>query len=265
MEFLKNHYEKLILSVVLLLLTAAAASMPFVISKNKQDIDAKLKSPRFGAPSEYEKRSLIELDQQLKSLEGEVSIDLGGEHNLVNPVAWQKINGSLLREDQLEPDKALRVDMIEPLYLRVDYKNAIGQGNAVKYEFGIAIENSDKSSYRSERRRRLEFNQNYSDHPFILKGIQGDAQSPTEIFMVVSDTNERVSVFPGRPYERLDGYRANLTITQPSEISRPNQYVGDQIVINRQKYKIVAIGKLEVTVEAADTKERTTVSLRTNP
>lgn len=266
MEFLKNHYEKLILSVVLLLLTAAAASMPFVISKNKQDIEDKLKSPRFAGPSEYEPRSLTELEQKLRSLEGDVSLRLSGEHNLVNPVGWrQRPDRSLYREDQLEPDKALQVDSIEPLYLRADFKRATGQGLTVKYDFGIAIEASDKSAYRSERRRSMEQNQTYSDHPFVLKDIEGDPQSPSRLTLVVTDTNERVFVYPGQPYERLDGYKANLTITQPTERSESNKYVGDQIVIDRRKYKIVAIGKTEVTVEAADTKERTTVSLRTNP
>src|SRR6188508_3029863 len=90
MQFLKTHYEKIVLSIVLLGLAAAAAFMPMRVSQEREKEEERqtILLPRTVKPLQpidftTNASSLARLDQPMR-------IKMGGEHNLFNPVRWQK-------------------------------------------------------------------------------------------------------------------------------------------------------------------------------
>jgi hypothetical protein len=87
MEFLKKHYEKMVLCVILLGLAGAAVWMRSAIQNVKQQLqDVVVTTPPKTAPL-----TPIDLSADQKSLEQITNpplVVLSGDHNLFNPVTW---------------------------------------------------------------------------------------------------------------------------------------------------------------------------------
>jgi hypothetical protein len=262
MDFLKLHYEKLILSLVLVLLAAGAVMIPLQITSNRDLISKSLDSPRSRNIAEYEPADLRKLDDTLSDLEMDVVLDLSSAHHLINPVRWKAgADGTFYPETLLNPATAVQIVEVIPLYLKATFRSVSGAGTGrVKYEFMIAQQAHEKKNRRSDMRRSLEVNKSYTDHPFILREARGPLDNPSELILVHADTAEQITVTPTRPYAKLGGYKVDLKVTQPTEVIKRNLFVGDSLRVGDVSYNIVAIGEDEVTVEAKSTKQRTTIS-----
>src|SRR5687768_16310519 len=116
MEFLKNHYEKIVLSVTLLALAATAAWL-FAANRSAQatisDVEATLPQPKGIPPLD-----ISNYQTNLAKAKNPPSLTLGEGHNLFNPVTWKyKPDGSLLKVESgnEEGPGALRILKIQPL------------------------------------------------------------------------------------------------------------------------------------------------------
>src|SRR5208282_2594755 len=98
MEFIKNNYEKIILSLVLLGLVGALAFMPFMIYYDQQKMeDMKNKI----IPRKVEPLPPLDLSRQqavLDRLKSSYNLDFSTTNKVFNPVQWQKDkNGVLIK------------------------------------------------------------------------------------------------------------------------------------------------------------------------
>ncbi len=142
MEFLKKHYEKIVLCVVLLGLAGAAVWMRMAIER----VPATLPPPPAGGASERRggrgprgpggTPTITPIDMStneaaLALATHPLTISLAGDHNLFNPVTWKrKSDGTLLKIVKLGPD-ALVVTNITKLYTIIAYDHASGNGTGV--------------------------------------------------------------------------------------------------------------------------------------
>src|SRR5688500_20190073 len=90
MQFLKAHYEKVILSVVLLGLLAAAALMPMKVSQERQNEEQRKEVLLPKAVKPMNPIDLTTNKQFVASVEQPKRVDLAGEPNVFNPDGWQK-------------------------------------------------------------------------------------------------------------------------------------------------------------------------------
>src|SRR6266568_4994976 len=90
MDFLKRHYEKVLLGLVLVGLAVAVGVLPFFISSEQQklrDVTSVVLNPKV--------KPLTNLDMSLpeqafKRLASPAVIDFGPPNRLFNPMPWQK-------------------------------------------------------------------------------------------------------------------------------------------------------------------------------
>ena len=119
MDFIKKHYEKIILAVVLLGLAGAAAYLPFLVSSIRVELEESIrptKAKEFQPKDLSEKIALLNRAKNPKS-----AIIAGPEHNTFNPVGWIDNNGTLVKDRFYgrKGPNALKIIETNPLYLRI--------------------------------------------------------------------------------------------------------------------------------------------------
>ena len=134
MEFLKNNYEKVILSVVLVGLAVAAVLLLTWVGNEKRVLEEIEQGFMQVPPKPLKPVDLSTNFATLQRLIKPVSLKLGGEHNLFNPVQWQRVpDGRLipLRTGRELGPGALTVTALTPLYLRIEYEGTVTAGDSV--------------------------------------------------------------------------------------------------------------------------------------
>jgi hypothetical protein len=264
MEFLKNHYEKVILSVVLLGLAVAAVLLLTWVGNEKRTLEEMegqiiQTPPKALKPLDLATNELV-LQRQVKPS----GLRLAGEHNLFNPVQWQKIpDGRLIpiRTGREIGPGALTITKIVPLYLKIEFEGASASGDNVQYRFKITREAEKSASKRVPI--TLSASSVGSKNPvFVLKDMK-PKDSPAEFVLELVDSKEQVPVTKDKPYSSVAGYTVDLKY-DPERLIFLGKRLGDSLVFAGDTNKIVAITETNVTVRASSTKQ-TTVTYTPRP
>lgn len=265
MDFVKKHYEKILLSLVLLGLAAAAALMPIKVSTVEQDlatVEEALSNP--SKPKVFKATNTSTNEAVLASLKSAPRIVLTGTNNLVNPVKWvRKNDGSTIKLSsghEFGPS-AVVVSNTKPLYLRVAYEGIAGTPENMRYQFAVTRE-ADKVSGK-RRKTSMYATPGAKNEVFLLKEIKGPKEDPTEFVIVLLDENQTVTVVKGEEFKRVSGYTATLSYPPENLNFPPDLRKGDKIKFGGETYNIVAIEGADVTLSANSNGKNTTVSLKT--
>lgn len=258
MDFLKRHYEKVILSIVLLLLAVAAALLPIQVAKVNKNIDDDI---RFVPPKEFEPLDIVTNIVTLNRAQREIDVKLSGnEHNFFNPVGWVKSkDGDLLKDPSYgrRGPEALVVTEIEPLYLSVRYDRLVQDGGEIKYYFGVTREADKKKSNRRLVTRAIRARE--KNDIFILREVEGDPLKPEGFVIDLLADNREIQVSSTEPYSEVAGYMASLIYPPENGKKFNDKREGDKITIAKKSYEIVVVQKNEVVVKDEKTTKQTTV------
>jgi hypothetical protein len=255
MQFLKKHYEKIILCVVLLSLAAASVWMGAVISKLKEEVN---QPP---AEGEHKTSTVVPLNLStdllaLAQITNSPPLILSGEHNLFNPVTWRrKANGEILKVLKTGPD-ALTVTNISPLYTVIAYDHPSPNG-------GVYIMNIQVHSAR----RGTEFakvGDKTKSGLYIISGIEGAVDNPSRLKLEIPETQETVWIDTNNPYKRVDGYLADMKY-DPESRTLPKERVDETFTLDNEQYKVVEITNNLVRVQSIKNTKITTIKLNGNP
>src|SRR3954470_14173877 len=88
MQFLKNHYEKILLSLVLLGLAGAAVWLPFAIDQAKKDLA--VLTTTLPPKKEIKSPNLVTNIAVLEKFKNPSTLELGSPHLVFNPVIWKQ-------------------------------------------------------------------------------------------------------------------------------------------------------------------------------
>lgn len=261
MEFLKKHYEKVILSVVLAGLAVAAALLPLKVSSVSKDLEG---TTRVIGKSKNKPVKPIDLstnEAALKRLRSSQPLQFSADgHQVFNPIMWVKGPGGRKIPKEDTGLAALSVTSIVPLQTKIEYRGVRESGTNYRYEFVMQREASPKRNQWQPFQRTV----GLGDRPnevFQLKEIHGPKEDPTELILELVDTRQTVSVTKDKPFEETAGYAADLR-HEIENRAFSNQRQGQKIMIGGVAYNIVAISQADVTIEDSQSKKRTTVRLK---
>lgn len=272
MDALKNlgttlslHYEKVILSVILLALLGAAAYLPIRVSQNRDTIRAALEAPTRAPKKASQPVDTTTIEQSIRRLRTEPKLTLVGEHNVFNPVTWKRRDDSRLYKvvhGDEEGPAGLVVNAVRPLELSIQFDGASRSGDRLRYKFLVVDESKGSRSSSRPRQVYLSEGSTSKSDPFSIVQVIGPADNPTALKIRFPGSNEIVTVTPETPYRRVAGYEADLAHSKVG--TRFNNVRAKQpggIRLGTQTYNVVAITKDEVTVESS-TQKRWTVPLK---
>lgn len=244
MEFLKKHYEKILLSVVLLCLAGTAAWFPAKMKKEKEDAQNYIVT--LPTPKELTPIDLATNQTTLVRLQNPPTVVLDGEHNLFNPVTWKvKSDGSYLKIVR-EGIDALTITKVTPLFMELSYERFTASG----YWVGIRRASLKKPSTYAKLNEKKEL--------FTIKEVRGETNDPTELILALPDMEQPVSISKETPYKRVEGYAVDLRY-DPDNLTFSNKKINEVITFGGESYKIIAITENEVRVSAISTDKRTTI------
>lgn len=258
MNFLKDHFEKLVLVLVLILSVGGIGFIITNISASKQSINEAGQSPRM-SPSEYESTDISGFEKEYEAISQPIQVGITGPHELLNPVRWEDINGTLVRSSELGI-KSLSVTSIKPLYRRIVFVRSTEYGQTTRYVMEITEEGADSVGQRKPTKRTFEAGKEIKGVPYILERVDGARNAPNRFVVVVEDEStgvkDKVELTPDAPYESIIGYAADFIHT-PTDRTFSDQRVNDTLKFDDATYDIVAITSTQATLENKSGKRTT--------
>jgi hypothetical protein len=260
MSFIKKNYEKVLLGAVLLGLVGSLLFLPIIIANDQQQLkdarDKLIKTPAKPLPA-------LDMSQEtnvMNRLESPYTLDFETTNRLFNPVQWQRrADGSLIKIEtgnEVGP-AAAKVTNITPLHyiLRLDSIEPANQFSAARYVISIQRENAESPMARRPRQHFVSVGE--KEEALSLISASGPADNP-QLVLQILETGDTVTLTKATPYERVDGYAADLAYP-PEGKKWANQRVGGVLKFYGNEYNIVVIDQNEVVISAQSNQKKTTL------
>jgi hypothetical protein len=258
MDFLKKHYEKLILSVVLLVVAGAAFWLVQKVDSVRTSLAEQLNQTVGGKKKALKQVDLTNDVVALRQLSQPYQLDLSGGHSVFNPIRWIRgSDGTPKPDPRLDLANVLKLVATKPLDLIVVYLGPTGTGEPFRYQFSVTREYDKKVSNR--RSITVSLTEGTKNDWFYLREVRGPKESAGEVVLELIEGGERVTLQKDKPFHKTRGHQADLKFENKDF---PGRRVDDSITIAATAYKIVAIGKDEIVVSAPNG-TRTTIKLST--
>jgi hypothetical protein len=258
MDFIKKHYEKIILSVVLLGLVGALVVLPFMIAKDREETEQAGATIINVPPKPLPDLDLTEQSNAMARLDSPSNFDFSTTNRLFNPVEWKKAaDGTLIKiKTGNEIVEAALVSKITPLYLVVTFDSVETNGIAPRYVVGVEHQAAVNPAMRHKRQHYVSVGE--KNEAFTLTAIKGAPENPDQLVLKLADTGEEEVVSMDKPFQRADAYMADLKYP-PENKNFPGRREGAAISFGGEDYIIVAIHQSEVILSAASNQKRTTL------
>lgn len=248
MQFLKKNYEKVILGVVVLAALVLVASLPFMVSSEKQKLADQVNQVVHPNATPLPPLDLSKEDDFISRAHNSIAVNLDKPHKLFNPVRWQLKNNAPYRNPAGEEVDKLMVTKISPLYEIYSLQNvSASAGLATHYGIGIIHQAADTVAKRSLKTTYVAMNQTTNN--FTVVAADGPEEDPKSVTLQLADTGEKVVVTKEKPFQRVEGYTADL-LYQPDNkpfIARRKTDTSPIFFAN-ESYKIVDITEHEVVL-----------------
>jgi hypothetical protein len=259
MDFVKKHYEKVLLAVVLVGLAVAVVFLMIKIPSEQQELDEKrqkLLAPRVTALSNLD---LALSDAALKRVAAPAAVDLGPPNRLFNPMKWQRAaDQHLIRVDtgSIGP-QAVQITKLTPLYLILNL-SSVSTNDAGVARYRVTVEKQASNNVRERGRTEKYGGIGDKNETFKFESANGPADNPTSLILTLNDTGEKATLTKDVPFKRVDGYLADLKYP-PENKTWTGRRAGSlpPLVLNNEDYKIIAINKDEVILSSPSDKKYT--------
>lgn len=251
MEFLKKHYEKLILSIVLLGLAAVAATLPMKVNQEKQKEEERKNSLINPVVKAYPPVDLTTNQTVLAKVKTPIKFDIAGKHNLFNPVPWtERQNGEMVKMQGNAGLDALEVTAINPLQMIMTLDNVVpvaGPNGAQEFKYEVTVVRQGATK-NPKQGRAMSVNMSAAGIG-ILKAVQGPPDNPTGLVMIMDNPSRtQVVISKDKPHIEIIGYAADLKCTLPP-LDKKGAKMGDTIILGTDVYTVRTIDKESVTLQ----------------
>jgi hypothetical protein len=222
------------------------------LEKQRQDIMAQQLVP-------LPPLKLSRSEEALKRLQDPAKLDFAGDHNLFNPVPWQKTpDGRLIKVPKTGRTNQVEVIQVTKLYLTVtlsqETMNASGYLITVENEAEARPADRKKSGYVTLDLKPARL-------PLKLREVKGPPEKPDQLILELTDTGKPVSVAFGQPYRHVAGYTATLKAENKTWANRREgeKFVAGGEEFTLERINLVATNQFEVILSAKSTGKRSII------
>jgi hypothetical protein len=260
MSFIKKNYEKILLGAVLLGLVVSLLLLPVLISRDQQALSDIATSIIHGKVKPLEALDMSRETNIMERVQSPYPLDFETTNRLFNPMQWQKTADGRWVEIKIGNEvgpNALVVENIRPLYFRLKL-DSIEPANQIspkaRYVISIQRENAPMPGQRNPRQRFISVQE--KNDIFTLVSDSGPTNNPDLVLQLV-DTGETVDLGLNKPFQKVDGYAADLKYA-PENRRWNDQRVGADLKFNKSDYIVVVIDTNEVVISSQSNQKKIT-------
>ncbi len=259
MDYLKKHYEKLVLFVVLFGLAASAFWLTNQVGAIRTTLEEQLRTATGGKQKSLPRADLTNASVALARIGGNYQVVLDGEHKTFNPARWIKSGDGYRRQS----DKAVAVVVgkVGPLNLNLTYTGVAGTPENIRYQF--TVEKAYEKLPAKQRPLTVSLTEGTKNETFMLREVKGAKESATEVVVELVDGGAKVELVRDKTFSKVFGYAADLKV-ENSNREYPKRRQDDSVNVNGTSYKIISITPEEVIFEAPN-KTRTSLKPAATP
>jgi len=267
MDFLKKHYEKILLSVVLTGLLVAAVFLSIQVKETKDKLNEQVRVIIASEPKNLIALSFEKAEKSVAKTKSPPVLDLTLSNHVFGPLRWVQTPPP---DEKIIPLKtgaewgpqALVVSNMAPLYLRLSLDNVSGNPDSLKYTVTLIREADPIPSRRGAARRTVGPQPGKNDL-FALKEIKSPGENARLVIVLEGET-EPVEISKAEPYRRVAGWVADFKYPLEN-LSFLKRREGDALAFAGESYKIIAIREKEVVILSEANEKRYTVPVRLSP
>ncbi|MEQ2006460.1 MAG: hypothetical protein ABMA26_06660 [Limisphaerales bacterium] len=192
MEFLKSHYEKLILGVMLLLMAVGAVLLVLEVGTVQDELQ-KFKDMSLGNDGKPpQQEDLGELIKALTQVTNPPKVEFAKVHKVFNPDAWYvDTNGNLIAGTNVGVERLI-IQSITPQYLKVEF-DSIGSTNPGRESVKLKVTREFMKTLAEQGKRTLTLSLNSTNVSNTLDPAN-KAQSPQLFVRGIAGTPEAPEV-----------------------------------------------------------------------
>jgi hypothetical protein len=260
MDFVKKNYEKILLSAVLVGLVGALVVLPFIIEGDKQKLQDMSTQVLTASGKPLPDLEMTNQNDALLRLQSPYQLDFETTNKLFNPLEWQKTPDNrvfpIKRGNEVGVGAAV-VIKITPLYFILSLDSAATNDLGARYGIGVERQAEGNPAMRRKQQRYVSVDDRKKDL-FTLVDVKGAPENPDQLVFKLTDSGETVTVSKDKPFQRVDGYMADLKY-DPEKKTFNSRRVGAVISFAGDDYNIVAIDANTVILSAQSNQKRTTL------
>jgi hypothetical protein len=267
MDFVKKHYEKILLSVVLLGLVGALVFLPFLIISD-QDNQQRMKEGIIHVRvAPLPALDLTRETNVFERLQSPYKLDFSTTNKLFNPVQWQKaVDGSLIKiktGNEIGPGAAV-ITKITPLCLILTLDSIETNEFGARYVISVERQAAVLPAQRGKRQHYASVGE--KNETFTIADVNGSPGNPAQLKLILqlTDTGERATLSKDKPFRRTDGYSADLKY-DPEGKKWQVQRIGADLKFAGDDNIIVAINQDTVILLARSNQKKTTLTYSPSP
>jgi len=258
MQFLKKHYEKILLGIVLAGLIGVLVFMLFYIASDKEAMEnqaTSLINPPAKALSEID---LTTNGAAMTRLQTPFQLDLETGNKVFNPFEWVKTaDGKLVKKDNSVGPRVAVVTNIAPLYLVMTYISATtNEAGVGRYVVQVERQAAPTLSKRAKQQRYV--SKGDKNETFTLVDVIGAPENPDSMLIKLADSGETVTVTRDTPYRRVDGYMADFRYDPEKKLFH-NCRVGTRTPFNFTDYVVTEVGSNYMVLTDQSNQKKTTL------
>ena len=255
MQFLKKHYEKIVLGIVLAGLIGGLVFMLFYIAADKQTMDDNANSLINPSVKALPDLDLATNDTAVARLQTAPGLDLESLNKVFNPFEWiKRPDGSVVKKATSISQGAV-VTNIAPLYLVISLDSITTNELGARYVIGVQKQAASTPAKRGKQQRFVSLGDKPND-TFSLVDVKGPAENPDALILKLTDSGETVSVARVQPYHRVDGYMADFRFDPERKIFHARR-VGDKVSFGGTDYLVFEVNANELILSDQSNQKKT--------
>jgi hypothetical protein len=256
MQFLKKHYEKILLGIVLAGLIGVLVFMLFYIAADKQSMDDMANGLINPSAQALPDLDLTTNTAAVTRLQSPFALDLETGNKVYNPFEWQKtLDNQLVRKAGLTAQVVV-VTNIMPLYLVLTLDQVIT--NTAEPRYVIGVEKQAATTVAKRRHQQHYSSKGDKNDTFVLVDVKGVAENPDALSLKLVDTGEMVTILPGKPFRRVDAYSADFRYDPEKKVFRARRK-DDVVTFGGTDYQVFDISQNALILSDKSNGKKTTL------